>query len=185
MELEALSIPGCFLVRPRRLEDDRGYFVKTSPAPALEEAGLHTEWREELYTVSHRGVVRGMHFQTPPADQDKLLFCPSGEILDVVVDLRRGSPRYGGHLSVTLSGDNGCGLYVPTGCAHGFASMRDRSVVLYKLTGDFSAEHDGGIAWDSFGFDWPLDAPILSSRDRSHPTLDSFESPFVFKGART
>jgi len=183
MELEELDIPGCFLARPRRLADDRGHFVKMFPAPEFGKLGLDTNWREELYTSSRRGVVRGMHFQTPPAEQAKLLFCVAGEVLDVLVDLRRGSPGFGRHFSIRLSAENGLGLYVPSGVAHGFAALAEDSVIFYKINGDYSAEHDRGIAWNGFGFDWPALDPILSERDRGHPTLAEFDSPFIYDPA--
>lgn len=180
VELEEIGIPGCFAVRPRVFADHRGAFVKMFPAPQFEEFGLCTDWQEELWSTSRGGILRGMHFQLPPAHHAKLVYCVAGEILDVVVDLRRGSPTFGEHRSLTLSSGNGVGLYVPSGCAHGFLSMRDESTVLYKITSVHSPEHDAGIAWDSFGFDWPVGDPLMSDRDRRHPPLSEFDSPFIF-----
>lgn len=184
MDIESTDIPGCHVVQARLLRDARGSFVKTFHAPCFEELGLRTDWREEYFSISAAGVVRGMHFQMPPADHAKLVFCLTGEVLDVVVDLRRGSPAYGRATGVTLSAENGRGLYVPTGCAHGFLSRVDGSGMYYKVTSVHSPDDDAGIAWDSIGFDWPVSTPELSDRDRRHPALAAFDSPFTFDPAR-
>ena len=180
MDIESTEIPGCFVFQTKVLSDPRGSFVKTFHAPRYAELGLRTDWREEFFSVSAAGVVRGMHFQTPPADHAKMVFCLMGDVLDVVVDLRRGSPAYGRPLSFHLSAENGRGLYLPTGCAHGFASLARHSGMYYKVTSTHSPEHDIGIAWNSIGFDWPIAAPELSDRDRRHPALADFDSPFAF-----
>lgn len=180
MQLEETDIPGCFVVRTRVIADARGAFVKTFHEPDFEALGLRTDWREEFYSSSRRGVIRGMHFQLPPADHAKLVYCVSGEVLDVVLDLRRGSPAFGKQQSVALSSENGLGLYIPTGCAHGFASISELSTMFYKVTSVHSAEHDAGISWNSFGFDWPFAEPLVSDRDRRQPPLSVFETPFVF-----
>jgi dTDP-4-dehydrorhamnose 3,5-epimerase len=180
METFEIGLPGAFAVHARVATDARGSFVKTFHAPTYESLGLRTDWKEEYYSSSRRGVVRGMHFQTPPADHAKLVFCVSGSVTDVVVDLRRGSPTYGEHRSLDLSADNGIGLYIPSGCAHGFVSTSDLSTMYYKVTSVHSPEHDAGIAWDSFGFGWPVHDPLISERDRRHPRLDVFDSPFRF-----
>jgi dTDP-4-dehydrorhamnose 3,5-epimerase len=183
MDAEPTDIPGCYVLRTRVLHDARGSFVKTFHAHRFAELELRTDWREEYFSVSARGVVRGMHFQLPPADHAKLVFCLTGEVLDVVVDLRRGSPAYGRAQGFTLSARNGRGLYLPTGCAHGFVSRASDSGMYYKVTSVHSPEHDAGIAWDSIGFDWPVDAPGLSDRDRRHPAMGDFDTPFVFDPA--
>jgi len=180
MEIEPTGIPGCHLLQARVLGDARGSFVKTVHTPRFEELGLRTDWREEYFTVSARGVVRGMHFQLPPAEHAKLVFCLTGEVLDVVLDLRCGSPTFGQAKGFTLSAENGRGLYLPVGCAHGFVSLSEASGMYYKVTSVHAPEQDAGIAWDSFGFDWPVSDPVLSDRDRRHPALADFESPFHF-----
>lgn len=180
MEVEDTGLPGCFLVRPRVITDNRGSFVKTFHAPDFEALSLRTDWKEEYCSSSRVGVVRGMHFQLPPADHAKLVYCVGGEVLDVVLDLRHGSPTQGQHRSFTLSAENGMGLYIPTGCAHGFVATRSPSAMYYKVTSVHSPDHDSGIAWNSFGFDWPTEAPVISDRDRRHLPLPEFETPFVF-----
>ncbi len=180
MQLDETGIPGCVAVRPRVFRDLRGAFVKTFHEPSFEAAGLRTDWREGIYSVSARGVIRGMHFQLPPADHAKLVYCVSGRVVDVIVDLRRGSPTYGEHRCVELDSEQGTGVYVPSGCAHGFVALSEGATVRYDVTSVHSPEHDAGIAWDSFGFDWPIADPILSDRDRQQPRLDQFDSPFRF-----
>ena len=180
MDIEATAIPGCCILRPRVVRDLRGTFTKTFHAPRFADLGLRTDWREEYHTVSAAGVVRGMHFQLPPAAHAKMVFCLSGEVLDVVVDLRWGSPTYGAAHGFMLSAENGLGLYLPTGCAHGFVSLSASSGMYYKVTSVHVPEADAGIAWDSIGFDWPVETAVLSARDQSHPRLADFDSPFVF-----
>lgn len=180
MEFEQIGLPGAFILRPRVMADARGSFVKTFHAPTFKARGLRTDWTEEYQSSSGRAVLRGMHFQTPPADHAKLVFCLDGSVLDVVVDLRRGSPTFGEHRSLELRGDEATGLYIPTGCAHGFLSTSDLSTMYYKVTSVHAPDCDAGIAWDSFGFAWPASNPILSDRDRHHPPLDEFVSPFAY-----
>jgi dTDP-4-dehydrorhamnose 3,5-epimerase len=183
MDAEPTNIPGCVVLQARTLHDARGSFVKTFHAERFAELGLRTDWREEYFSISVAGVVRGMHFQTPPADHAKMVFCLTGAVLDVVVDLRRGSPAFGRAATFDLSADNGRGLYIPSGCAHGFVSTSTQSGMYYKVTSVHSPEHDAGIAWDSIAIDWPVTDAILSDRDRRHPALGDFDSPFVFDPA--
>lgn len=180
MEFHQTDLPGCLSIRARTLADERGSFMKTYNAPDYLRTALRREWPEEIHTSSRRGVVRGMHFQTPPTEQAKMVFCVVGEVFDVVVDLRRGSPTYLQHRSFTLRADDGAGLYVPSGLAHGFAALGDVCTMFYKLGAAFAPANDAGIAWDGFGCDWPVREPILSARDYALPALAAFESPFVF-----
>jgi dTDP-4-dehydrorhamnose 3,5-epimerase len=180
MELTETPLPGCYLVRCDIMEDERGRFVKTYHDGRFAELGLRTDWREEYYSVSAQGVLRGMHFQIPPADHAKLAYCVAGEVLDVVVDLRHGSPTFERCASFLLSAQEGDSVYVPPGLAHGFVALRDQSVMQYKVTTVHSPEHDAGILWDSLTFDWPILNPILSSRDARHPRLADFQSPFFY-----
>jgi dTDP-4-dehydrorhamnose 3,5-epimerase len=180
MEIEATDIPGCYVIQSKVLADPRGTFFKTFQTPIFEDAGLRCDWHEEYFSVSAKNVIRGMHFQLPPADHAKAVFCLTGEVLDVVVDLRRGSPTFRMARSFTLSAENGRGLYLPTGCAHGFLSLSDTSGMYYKVTSVHSPEHDAGILWNSIGFDWGVDDPTLSERDKNHPALTDFDSPFAF-----
>jgi dTDP-4-dehydrorhamnose 3,5-epimerase len=180
MRFEDTDLPGCFLVHGARSADGRGSFVKTFHFDAFASRGLRTDWREAYCSTSARGVVRGMHFQLPPAAHAKLVFCTAGRVLDVVLDLRRHSPTYGRHRAFDLDETSGIGVYIPTGCAHGFLSMSASSTMLYNVTSVHSPDDDAGISWDSFGFDWPVEQPVMSDRDRRHPPLASFETPFPF-----
>src|SRR5664280_2777240 len=134
MDLTETTLPGCYLVRCDVMEDERGRFVKTYHDAKFTELGLRTDWREAYYSVSAQDVLRGMHFQIPPADHAKLAYCVAGATLDVVVDLRLGAPTFGQCASFLLSAQEGDSIYVPSGLAHGFLSLRDQSVMQYKVT---------------------------------------------------
>lgn len=178
MDVETTKIPGLVLLRSPALGDARGSFVKSFHAPEFSRLGLRTDWREEYFTTSTKNVVRGMHFQEPPADHAKLVFCVAGRVLDVVLDIRTDSPTYGEAVGVELDPAGGLGLYIPVGCAHGFLSTTDQSVMYYKVTSVHAPRSDRGIAWNSFGFDWPVEDAILSERDQRHPALSDYVSPF-------
>ena len=185
MEIEPTDIPGCFALLPKQLGDARGMFLKTFHAPRYQELGLRTDWREEYYSTSAKGVVRGMHFQVPPAEHAKAVFCLTGAVLDVVVDLRRGSPVYGRAFGFDLSAENGRGLYIPVGCAHGFLATSAQAGMYYKVTSVHAPEQDRGIAWNSIDFEWPVERAELSERDGKHPNLADFDSPFTFAEPQT
>lgn len=178
MELESLPIGGCHVLRTSAFRDVRGSFIKSYHLEEFERLGLRTDWREEFFTASRTGVVRGMHFQVPPAEHAKLVFCVAGRVLDVILDLRVGSPSFGQSCAVELNAENGRGIYIPVGCAHGFLSLSGDSVMYYKVTSVHAPAEDRGIAWDSFDFNWPVDTPILSPRDLAHPRFADFTSPF-------
>lgn len=180
MEFAELGLAGAWLVQPRIVADTRGSFVKTFHAPTFAARGLRTDFVEEYYSTSVVGVIRGMHFQLPPSDHVKLVTCLAGDVLDVVVDLRHGSPTAFRHRAIRLSAQSGMGLYLPSGCAHGFMSLSETSTMLYKVTSVHDPARDAGIAWDGIGFSWPNAQPQLSERDTRHPALADFVSPFRF-----
>ncbi len=182
MKIEATPLPGCFAIQPTVFDDLRGRFVKVFHEPAFTEHGLVARFAEDYYSVSRKGVLRGMHFQTPPSDHVKLVYCVSGEILDAVVDLRRGSPTYGQHFMLELTAAKANILYVPRGMAHGFYTRSEEATVIYKVETVHAPSEDAGIAWNGCGISWPSDAPILSTRDQRFPTLAEFESPFRYDG---
>lgn len=182
MEFLPLALPGCFEIRPRAFRDERGSFAKPFVASRFAAHGLPTVFAEEFYSSSQRGVVRGLHFQIPPHEHGKLVYCVRGEVLDVIVDLRRGSPTYGQNLQTRLDETRPAALYMPAGLAHGFCALSDEATLIYKVTSEHAPSHDCGIRWDSIGVDWPVASPIVSERDRSFPTLAEFDSPFVFVG---
>jgi dTDP-4-dehydrorhamnose 3,5-epimerase len=178
MELIPTALQGCFQVRPFFTEDKRGSFVKTFHAERFAELGLPTEWREEYYSSSRKGVIRGMHFQTPPHDHEKLVYCMQGRVLDVVVDLRKASPTFGRHLAVELDAARGHGLMIPKGMAHGYLALTEDVLMAYKVTTAYAPANDAGIRWDSFGLNWGAKQPIVSARDQAHPAFADFHSPF-------
>jgi dTDP-4-dehydrorhamnose 3,5-epimerase len=178
MELIPTSLPGCFEVRPFFAHDERGTFVKTFHAERFAAAGMPVDWREEFYSSSRKGVIRGMHFQTPPHDHEKLVYCMQGRVLDVVVDLRRASPKFGRHVAIELDAARGHGLMIPKGMAHGFLALSDDVLMTYKVTTVYAPSNDAGVRWDSFGLDWGVQDPIVSQRDRKHPAFAEFDSPF-------
>ncbi len=178
--MRATALPGCLELRPPCMEDERGRFVKVFNRDSYIELGLDTEFREEYYSSSRQGVIRGLHFQVPPAEHTKLVYCVEGTVQDVVVDLRAGSPSFGKHAVVELSADAANMLYIPAGLAHGFCVLSERATMVYKVTSQYSAENDKGILWNSVGIDWAVGNPILSTRDRSHPRLEDFDTPFRF-----
>ena len=180
MELRPTHLPGCFELRPRIIADERGRFVKLFQRSDYQKLGLTTEYREEYYSSSKKGVIRGLHFQLPPHDQAKAVFCIEGSAMDVAVDLRKGSPTYGKHFALTLDAQSGNGLYLPKGFAHGFCALTDSAVLFYKVETEYAPESDAGILWNSCGIDWPSASPILSARDRSFVALKDFASPFVY-----
>lgn len=160
--------------------DSRGKFVKTFHEDFFRQHGLAVDFREEYYTVSQRGVLRGLHFQLPPAAHAKLVYCAHGEVLDVVVDLRQGSPTYRKHYSVLLSTDKANQIYVPIGLAHGFFVVSETATVTYKVTSVYAPDLDSGILWNSAGITWPTGLPILSERDQSFSSLEKFVTPFRY-----
>jgi dTDP-4-dehydrorhamnose 3,5-epimerase len=177
MEFEPLAINGAFLIRPNVAADSRGRFVKPFAVSLFKSNNLRTDFVEQYYSFSKPGVIRGMHFQSPPHQHVKLVYCAFGMIKDVLLDLRKGL-SYGQFLSLTLSSDTGEALYIPEGVAHGFATVSNSALVLYNVTSEYQPEHDYGVRWDSFGFDWGINNPILSTRDRDFPRLDEFSTRF-------
>lgn len=175
------SIPGCFEIIPNIFKDERGLFVKTFHQDIFEEHGLNTRWAEEYYSVSRQGVLRGLHFQLPPHDHVKLVYCLDGEVFDAVVDLRKGSPIFGRHATFRLSADRANMLYIPSGLAHGFYTLSETATMMYKVSTVYAPEYDAGILWKSANIPWPNMNPIVSARDQGFIPLDSFQSPFVFE----
>jgi dTDP-4-dehydrorhamnose 3,5-epimerase len=180
VEFRPTNLPRCLEVLPRVRPDARGRFVKTFHAPSFEAAGLPTLFRETFFSESRRGVLRGMHFQLPPFVQEKLVYCPAGRVLDVLVDLRVGSPTFGRVASFELGADDVRMLFVAAGVAHGFCALSEPAVMAYHVTAPHSPSHDAGIRWDSVGFDWPVREPLVSERDQALPRLADFVSPFRF-----
>lgn len=180
-KLKSSPIPGCFEVLPSVMNDARGSFVKVFHAERFRELGLATDFAEEYYSHSRKGVIRGMHFQTPPADHVKVVYCVQGEVFDVVLDLRVGSPTYGQTATFTLSASEGNYLYIPKGLAHGFCATSETATLVYKVSTVYSPENDSGVLWSSLDIDWPTDTPILSERDSRFSPFSEFKSPFTYE----
>lgn len=180
-ELRASKLSGCYELQPKVLEDERGRFVKVFHEVEFAARGLETGFAEEYYSVSHKDVIRGMHFQVPPMDHVKMVYCVRGEALDAVVDLRVGSPTFGSFELFELSASKANCIYIPRGMAHGFCALSEQAVMVYKVTATYSPKHDTGVLWDSLGIPWSIQEPILSQRDKSFPRFDEFVSPFRYE----
>jgi dTDP-4-dehydrorhamnose 3,5-epimerase len=176
--LSPSSISGCYELTPALIEDDRGRFVKVFQREVFLNLGLETEFTEEYYTTSHRNVIRGMHFQAPPDDHVKVVYCVHGNVFDVVLDLRKKSESYGQISAFTLSAKQGNYLYIPKGVAHGFCVTSDSATLVYKVSSSYSPKNDCGIDCLSIGVEWPTSAPILSDRDQKFTAFANFNSPF-------
>lgn len=177
MQFSHEILPGTWHVQLRRLDDVRGSFVKTFSRSVFEAHGASIDLLEEFYSTSHRHVIRGMHFQLPPHDHMKVVYCAVGTVADVLLDLRKGS-GYGRVAQVQLSADEPSLVFIPRGVAHGFCSLSDFSLMVYKTSTEHAPSADAGVLWNSFGHTWPCQTPILSERDQRHPALADFDSPF-------
>jgi dTDP-4-dehydrorhamnose 3,5-epimerase len=182
MEMTLTDIPGLLLIKPRVFGDHRGHFCETYSRRALESHGLSYDFIQDNEAVSRQaGVVRGLHFQTPPMSQTKLVRVGRGAVFDVVVDLRVDSPTYGQWRGYTLSAQNFLQLLVPKGLAHGYMTLTEDTQFLYKVDAPYAPENDGGIFWNdpALAIAWPDLAPVLSDKDRLLPRLEEFRSPFA------
>lgn len=168
-----LEIPDLILIEPVVFGDDRGFFLEFYKRSDFLKAGIKEEFVQDNHSSSLRGVLRGLHFQKEPEAQGKLIRCIRGEVFDVTVDIRKGSPTYGKWLSVILSEGNKKMLYIPTGFAHGFQVLSEGAEVIYKTTKEYSPSHEAGIIWDDpdLSIPWPIKEPLLSERDRRWPFL--------------
>lgn len=184
MEVIKTDIEGLVILKPRVFEDARGYFYESYSKRDFDKAvGYEVDFVQDNQSMSSYGVVRGLHFQKPPYTQAKLVRCIKGKVLDVAVDMRKGSPTYGKHVAVELSEENKLQFFVPKGFAHGFSVLSEEAVFQYKCDNYYAPEADGGISLndDSLGIDWrvPREARILSEKDSRHPKLGEIESPFT------
>lgn len=177
------DIEGVLIIEPKVFGDVRGYFLESFNAREFaEKTGLNINFVQDNESMSSYGVMRGLHFQVPPYTQSKLVRCVKGAVLDVAVDIRKGSPTYGKHVAVELTEDNHRQFFIPRGFAHGFAVLSETAVFQYKCDEFYHPEADGGISIidDSLGIDWkiPTDKAILSEKDKKHVALKDFETPF-------
>jgi dTDP-4-dehydrorhamnose 3,5-epimerase len=177
-KIQSLDIEGVYLLKNFIAEDDRGYFVKTFHESEFEQYNLQTTFKESYYSTSKKNVIRGMHFQLPPNQHEKVVYVTSGSILDVVLDIRKDSPTYGKYATVHLN-EKSDSLYIPIGCAHGFLALSDYATVVYNVSTVYNRDSDYGILWNSFGFEWQNIAhPIMSDRDKEFTTFQAFTTPF-------
>lgn len=185
MEVRETALPGVLVLKPQRHGDDRGFFCESWNRARLREAGLDVDFVQDNMSMSTEvGTLRGLHYQSPPHAQAKLVSCLRGSLLDAVVDVRRGSPTYGQHLTIELSFDNGLQLFVPAGFLHGFVTRAPKTIIFYKVDNHYNAAADGAVRWDSCGIDWRLTGdPVLSPKDSAAPALADFESPFTLEAA--
>ena len=178
MEINSLSCPGCYIIRPKITADHRGQFTKTFQKSLLHSHNLNFDFSEEYYSTSKKGVVRGLHFQTPPEAHEKLVTCILGRVLDVFVDMRKSSPTYKKVFSISMTSDCPFYLFLPKGIAHGFFVESDDALMLYKTSTEYKPDLDTGILWNSVDFEWPIVNPIISERDMQFVELKKFQSPF-------
>ncbi|HVC55036.1 MAG TPA: dTDP-4-dehydrorhamnose 3,5-epimerase [Stellaceae bacterium] len=188
MQVISTEIADVKEIRPLRHRDPRGFFSEIFREDVLREHGIDLPFVQENHSLSvERGVVRGLHFQSPPAGQAKLVRVGVGAILDVAVDIRHGSPSYGRHVAVVLSAAEGNQLFVPEGFAHGFCTLQPNTEVYYRVNRYYSREHDLGLAWDdpALSIAWPVagEAALLSDKDRRQPTLAALPAYFRYAGA--
>jgi dTDP-4-dehydrorhamnose 3,5-epimerase len=181
---EDLALDGLKLVTPKKHGDDRGFFSETHNASTWEKAGLHYNFVQDNHSLSRDvGTVRGLHFQSEPFAQDKLVRVVTGRILDVAVDIRKSSPTFGKHVAIELSRENWRQLFIPKGFAHGFITLEPNTEVLYKVTNFYSPAHDFGLAWDDpdLAIEWGIktDQAYLSDKDRKWPRLTDLTETFV------
>jgi dTDP-4-dehydrorhamnose 3,5-epimerase len=177
-----LQIPGLILIEPKVFEDGRGFFMETYKIPDFVAAGIKGNFVQENHSRSSKGVLRGLHYQNPPFAQAKLVRAIRGEIFDVAVDIRKGSPTWGKWVGVILSEQNRNILYVPAGFAHGFCVLSRIAEAVYKITNVYSAESEAGIIWndEDLNIDWPVKKPTLSEKDKRWPTLGNADIKFHY-----
>lgn len=184
MTIEKTDFPGLIVVTPNVFGDSRGYFFESFNQKEFLKEGLHYNLVQDNQARSVYGVIRGLHYQLEPHAQTKLVRVLWGAILDVVVDIRVGSPTYGKHFSIELSSENKKQLLVPRGFAHGYSVLTESAEVFYKCDAYYSKEHEGGVSWNdpALGIDWkiPPDKVILSEKDTKYPTLENCTNNFIF-----
>ena len=176
-----LELPDLVLIEEVRHGDARGFFAETFRQTAFREGGVPDVFVQDDHARSTRGVLRGLHYQLPPRAQGKLVRVVRGEVYDVAVDLRKGSPGYGRWAGIHLSGDEGRLLWIPPGFAHGYLVLSETVDLTYKVTAEFDPRLDRGIRWDDsdIGVEWPDLEPVLSARDQALPSLSEADNPFV------
>lgn len=182
MDIIRTDIEGPLIIEPKTFSDERGFFIETYNAKRYEEAGIPAAFVQDNLSVSKKGVLRGLHFQSPPYAQGKFVQVLRGRVFDVAVDLREGSPSFGKYVSVELSAGNHRQFWIPAGFAHGFLALEDDTMFQYKCTNVYAPDHDGGVRYDdpAIGIAWPEGAYIVSEKDKAQPLLEAIGSVFRF-----
>ncbi|KAA2313660.1 dTDP-4-dehydrorhamnose 3,5-epimerase [Pseudooceanicola sediminis] len=187
MDVSATSLPEVFILTPRRFGDDRGFFSESWNAQRMAGAGLDIAFVQDNHSFSEKaGTLRGLHYQSPPHAQGKLVRCGRGSLYDVAVDFRRDSETFGKWVGVELSYENGKQLWIPPGFLHGFVTREAGTEIIYKCTDYYAADCDGAVRWDDpdLGIDWGVSAPVLSDKDAKAPGWADVESPFTMENAQ-
>ena len=188
MNIEETSLKGVYVITPQVFGDARGWFMESWSKRKMEEAGIFVEFVQDNHSFSaQKGTLRGLHYQLNPMSQAKLIRCTRGELLDVAVDIRKGSPQYGKWVSVRLSAENKKQIFIPRGFAHGFITLTDNVEVQYKADNYYAPECDGNIRWNDpqIGIDWELEPVILSDKDEKAPLLSERTNlNFVYEEAK-
>ncbi len=173
------EIKGLILVKPKVFPDSRGFFMETYKETDFRNAGIDKHWKQDNLSFSVKNTLRGLHFQKPPFAQAKLVTVFAGEVLDVVVDLRKDSPSYGKHYKVRLSAKNPMWFFIPEGFAHGFVCLSENCLFYYKCSEVYNQDADTGIRWNSLNIDWEISRPLVSEKDKNLPLFENFKTPFI------
>ncbi|MAZ55102.1 MAG: dTDP-4-dehydrorhamnose 3,5-epimerase [Flavobacteriales bacterium] len=180
MELKKTKIEGLIIIKPQIHSDERGYFYESYNKVFLKKKGLDFNFIQDNQSLSHKGVLRGLHFQAPPFEQGKLVRVIQGSVLDIAVDIRSSSPTYGKYESVVLSGENKTQFWIPPGFAHGFITLENNTIFCYKCTAIYSKKSEGSILWNDphLNINWKINEPIVSNKDKKAKLFENFKSPF-------
>ncbi len=182
MKIVEEILNGVLILEPKIFNDDRGYFYESFSTAFFNDQGIIADFVQDNQSFSHNGALRGLHFQNPPFAQGKLVRVIQGKVLDVVVDIRKGSPTFGKHFSAELSASNHLQMWIPPGFAHGFATLEDETIFCYKCTNVYNKAAEGGLFWNdkTLNIDWKIENPIISDKDAILPSFNTLESQFIF-----
>lgn len=178
INIKETSLQSVFEIQLNHFKDERGSFIKYFHHDIFKKNNINLKIKESYYTISKKNVFRGMHFQLPPHDHEKYVFCTDGKILDIILDLRKNSKTYGKFTSIELSFKKTNAIFIPKGFAHGFFTLSSRATVVYNVSTVYEPKYDDGIKYDSFGFKLPLKNPLISERDKNFQNFNAFTSPF-------
>lgn len=184
MKVSHTKFPGVLIIEPKVFEDNRGFFLESYNKAVFEKHGIPTDFVQDNHAYSKGvGVLRGFHFQAPPTAQGKLVWVTRGAVVDVVVDIRKGSPTYGQWGQLKLSAKNFLRLYIPKGFAHAYLTLTEDTEFIYKVDEPYCPGDEGGILWDDpdLAVNWPMEKPVLSDKDKGLALFSELDSPFVFE----